>query len=97
MKRGLVPHSSLCLPVAGHPACHPGAPAGGQALCGSCDYILPPKAGELKPRDRPGAIHEPTSDLTYWDLAREWTLLQPTTAGHLWRKPNWVLKATSRG
>lgn len=47
-KGGLVPHSSLCLSVAGDPACHSGAPAGGQALHRSCDSVLPSKAGELK-------------------------------------------------
>ena len=44
-----------CRPAAGHTADHPGAPTGGQALCGSRDYVLPSKAGESPGRGRPAA------------------------------------------
>ena len=44
-----------CHLAAGHTANHPGAPTGGQALCGSRDYVLPSKAGESPGRGRPAA------------------------------------------
>lgn len=42
-----VPHGDLCaIPATGHTSDHPGAPPGGQALCGSRDHVLPSKASE---------------------------------------------------
>ena len=72
-------------PAAGHAADHPGAPTGGQALCGSCDYVLPSKAGESPGRGSPAAPCEPvlTPAAQALGLSPRTDVPKPTKTHHL--------------
>lgn len=79
-----VPPGPLCHPAAGHAAGHPGASPGGQALRGSCDHVLPSKAGESPGR---GGLAAPCGPaLAHWAQVlglSPRTLPKPTWTPHL--------------